>query len=109
VTAKDESILVSRLSEIARPFFIIFIVLILALIIAAYRIYTEPYKADVLLVVGGWTLLNLIMAGCALGVVSERGERSTSVRVKVTRRCEVLIDDQWQTATIDDVSANGMH
>lgn len=108
VTAKDEFILVARLSEIARPFFIIFIILILALLLAAYRIYTEPYKADVLLVVGGWTLLNLIMAGCALGVVSERGERSASVRVKVTRRCEVLIDDVWHTATIDDVSANGM-
>lgn len=108
VTAKDESILVSRLSEIARPFFIIFIILVLALLLAAYRIYTEPYKADVLLVVGGWTLLNLIMAGCALGVVSERGERTASVRVKVTRRCEVMIDDQWHTATIDDVSANGM-
>lgn len=108
VTSKDESILVSRLSEIARPFFIIFIVLIFALLVAAYRIYTEPYKADALIVVGGWTLLNLIMAGCALGVVSERGEWSASVRVKVTRRCEVLIDNQWQTATIDDVSANGM-
>ncbi|MBB6262266.1 cellulose synthase (UDP-forming) [Paenochrobactrum gallinarii] len=109
VTAKDESILVSRLSEIARPFFAIFIVLAIALIYAVYRIYTEPYKADVLLVVGGWTLFNLIMAGCALGVVSERGERSSSVRVKMTRRCEVLIDDQWHASTIDDVSANGMH
>ncbi|WP_421091323.1 UDP-forming cellulose synthase catalytic subunit [Pseudochrobactrum sp. MP213Fo] len=109
VTAKDESILVSRLSEIARPFFIIFVVLIIALLYAAYRIYTEPYKADVLLVVGGWTLLNLIMAGCALGVVSERGERSSTVRVKVTRRCEMLIDDQWYASTINDVSANGMH
>ncbi len=108
VTAKDESILVSRLSEIARPFFIIFLVLVVALIYAAYRIYTEPYKADVLLVVGGWTLFNLIMAGCALGVVSERGERSSSVRVKVTRRCEMLIDERWHAATINDVSANGM-
>ena len=32
----------------------------------------SPIKADVTLVVGGWNLLNLIMAGCALGVVSER-------------------------------------
>jgi cellulose synthase (UDP-forming) len=31
------------------------------------------------------------------------------VRVKVTRRCEVLVDGQWHTGTIDDVSANGMH
>jgi len=109
VTAKDESITVSRLSEISRPFFIIFIVLVIALFYAAYRVYTEPYKADVLIVVGGWTLLNLIMAGCALGVVSERGEWSSTVRVKVTRRSSVLINDEWHTATIDDVSVHGMH
>ncbi|MDT6942120.1 UDP-forming cellulose synthase catalytic subunit [Brucella pseudogrignonensis] len=109
VTAKDESITVSRLSEISRPFFIIFIVLVIALLYAAYRVYTEPYKADVLIVVGGWTLLNLIMAGCALGVVSERGEWSSTVRVKVTRRSSLLINGEWNTATIDDVSVNGMH
>lgn len=107
VTAKDESVLVSRLSEISRPFFIIFGVLVLALIVTVYRVYTEPYKADVTLVVGGWNLLNLILAGCALGVVSERGELSATRRVKVTRRCEFGLDDKWYSATIDDVSVNG--
>lgn len=75
VTAKDESILESRLSEISRPFFVIFAVLFIALLMTVYRVYTEPYKADVTLVVGGWNLLNLIMAGCALGVVSNAGKR----------------------------------
>lgn len=56
VTAKDESIQESRLSEIARPFFVIFAVLLIALAMTVYRVYTEPYKADVTLVVGGWNL-----------------------------------------------------
>ncbi|MGF6176249.1 UDP-forming cellulose synthase catalytic subunit [Ensifer sp. 4252] len=107
VTAKDESILESRLSEISRPFFVIFAVLFIALLMTVYRVYTEPYKADVTLVVGGWNLLNLIMAGCALGVVSERGEKAASRRVKVSRRCEFGVADQWYPATIEDVSANG--
>ena len=46
-----------------------------------WRIYAEPYKADVTLVVGGWNLLNLIMVGCALGVVSERRNPQSSHRV----------------------------
>ncbi|RUV39299.1 cellulose synthase catalytic subunit (UDP-forming), partial [Mesorhizobium sp. M1A.T.Ca.IN.004.03.1.1] len=58
VTAKDESIAVSRLSEISRPFFVIFAVQIIALIITFYRIYAEPYKADVTLVVGAWNIIN---------------------------------------------------
>ena len=107
VTAKDESVQVNRLSKISRPFFVIFFVLLFALGVTIYKVYTEPYKADVTLVVGGWNLLNLILAGCALGVVSERGERQTSRRVDVSRRCEFGVDGKWFPATIDDVSVNG--
>ncbi|KIQ03997.1 cellulose synthase [Agrobacterium tumefaciens] len=110
VTAKDESISEARLSEISRPFFVIFGVLVIAMIFAIYRVYAEPYKADVTLVVGGWNLLNIIFAGCALGVVSERGEKSASRRVTVKRRCELQIgdNDAWMPATIENVSVNGM-
>ncbi|KQV70199.1 UDP-forming cellulose synthase catalytic subunit [Rhizobium sp. Root1220] len=107
VTAKDESIAVSRLSEISRPFFLIFAVQIIALIVTVYKIYAEPYKADVTLVVGGWNVINLIMAGCALGVVSERGERASSRRVRVNRRCELGVNGKWYTASIEDVSVHG--
>ncbi|WP_337266561.1 UDP-forming cellulose synthase catalytic subunit [Oryzifoliimicrobium ureilyticus] len=107
VTAKDESIATSRLSEISRPFFVIFAVQIAALIVTIYRIYAEPYKADVTLVVGAWNLINLIMAGCALGVVSERGERASSRRVRVNRRCEFGINGSWYAASIEDVSVRG--
>jgi cellulose synthase (UDP-forming) len=107
VTAKDESIAVSRLSEISRPFFVIFALLLLATGFAAYRIYTEPYKADITLVVAGWNVLNLIMAGCALGVVAERGERASSRRVKLQRRCEVIVDEHPYIASIEDVSVGG--
>ena len=107
VTAKDESIAVSRLSEISRPFFVIFAVQIFAVAITIYRIYAEPYKADVTLVVGGWNLINLILAGCALGVVSERGERSSSRRVRVDRRSELGFNGKWNTASIEDVSVHG--
>lgn len=108
VTAKDESISYSRLSELSLPFFIIFLVLLVGMAVAAYRVYAEPFKADVTLVVGGWNLLNLIMAGCALGVVSERGQRASTRRVKVSRRCEYKAGDAWLPGTIEDVSVNGM-
>jgi cellulose synthase (UDP-forming) len=107
VTAKDESVSVSRLSEVSRPFFVIFFVLIVAFGMSIYKLYAEPFKADVTLVVGAWNVLNVIIAGCALGVVSERGERQASRRVKVSRRCEVGVDGQWYTATINNVSVHG--
>jgi cellulose synthase (UDP-forming) len=107
VTAKDESVLVSRLSEISRPFFVIFGVLMIGFFISLYKFYSEPYKADVTLVVGAWNVLNLIIAGCALGVVSERGEKSASRRVKVSRRCEFVVDGEHYPATMENVSAQG--
>jgi cellulose synthase (UDP-forming) len=61
----------------------------------------------VTLVVGGWNLINLILAGCALGVVSERGERSSSRRVRVDRRSELGVNGKWHTASIEDVSVHG--
>jgi len=108
VTAKDESIALSRLSEIAAPFFVIFGVLLVAVGVTIYRIYTEPFKADVTMVVGAWNILNLIIAGCALGVVSERGQRAATRRVKVSRRCEIGLGDTWLPGTIEDVSVRGM-
>jgi cellulose synthase (UDP-forming) len=108
VTAKDESIETNRLSEIGMPFFVLFFLMLAGLFVAIYKIYMEPFKADVTLVVGGWNLLNLILAGCALGVVSERGDRRSSTRrVKVSRRCDFLLNDTWLRGSIEDVSVNG--
>ena len=107
VTAKDESIKVSRLSEISRPFFVIFAVLFVAFLMSIYRFYSEPYKADVTFVVGGWNLLNLLIAGCALGVVSERSERAASRRVTIKRRCSFVFGGRDYPATLENVSAHG--
>lgn len=108
VTAKDESISDNRLSEISRPFFVIFGVLLIATIMSLYKLYAEPYKSDVTLVVAGWNFLNLIFAGCALGVVSERSEKAASRRVNVKRRCEFRVGEQWYPGVIENVSVNGL-
>ena len=107
VTTKNESIETDRLSEIALPLLIFFLLLVLGVAMTAMRLITQPYKADVTLVVGGWNLLNLLLAGCALGVVSERGERQSSRRVAVRRRCEIVAGDSTSAAVIENVSANG--
>lgn len=108
VTAKDENVTSDRLSELSRPFFLIFGILMIGVAVTVYRVYSEPWKADVTLVVGGWNLLNLIIAGCALGVVSERGQkRAFSHRVKVSRRCQFQIGSDWYPGTIEDVSDQG--
>ncbi|WP_137151250.1 UDP-forming cellulose synthase catalytic subunit [Devosia sp. FKR38] len=109
VTAKDETTVRSRVSEIGTPFFIIFLILLVGLGFTIYRLYAEPYKAEITLVVGGWNLFNLIIAGCALGVVSERKEARQNQRVRVDRTCQIRTPDgSWLEGAIVDVSSAGL-
>jgi cellulose synthase (UDP-forming) len=107
VTAKNESLSQSRISELGAPYFIIFGILCLGVIATIVRVWAEPYKADVALVTGGWNLLNLIIAGCALGVVSERAARRQSHRVLSQRPCQFVVDGNVVTGMIEDVSVGG--
>ncbi|WP_029354417.1 UDP-forming cellulose synthase catalytic subunit [Bosea sp. 117] len=107
VTAKGETLSESHVSEIGKPFFIIFALQIVAALITIWRIMTEPYTADVTLVVGGWNLLNLMISGCALGVVSERANRRRTHRVNLSRRCQLIVNDVAYPAIIEDVSIGG--
>ncbi|MBB5752368.1 UDP-forming cellulose synthase catalytic subunit [Prosthecomicrobium pneumaticum] len=107
VTAKNESLDRSFVSELGTPFFLIFLLLSGAVAMTVWRTLTEPYKADVTMVVGAWNIFNLLMAGCALGVVSERAESRASQRVPVQRRAELLHGDRVLPAVIEDVSVGG--
>lgn len=108
VTSKNEAMDKSRVSELGAPFFIIFGILVLGVIATAVRLWAEPYKADVTLVTGAWNLLNLIIAGCALGVVSERATRRQSHRVRADRPARFLMGDKAVDAMIRDVSVGGL-
>jgi cellulose synthase (UDP-forming) len=107
VTAKDETLSTNRISELGGPFYVIFGILFLGVVMTVWRIVTQPYSADITLVVGGWNILNLLMVGCALGVVSERRNPQSSHRVTVARRCEFLYGGKSIPATIEDVSVGG--
>lgn len=108
VTAKNESLETRRVSELGRPFFIIFAVLTLGLVATYWRIITEPYNADITFVVGLWNILNLLMAGCALGVVSERPEGRGARRFTVKRRGEITIDGRKARIVTENVSVDGI-
>jgi cellulose synthase (UDP-forming) len=107
VTAKSEEMNQSRVSELGAPYFIVFGILLLGVVATVVRIWAEPYKADVTLVTGGWNLLNLIIAGCALGVVSERATRRQTHRVVVDRPCRFLMGDKIVEGIVRDVSVGG--
>lgn len=108
VTAKSEELGTRRISELGLPFFIIFAVLTLGVVATYWRTITQPYNADTTLVVGLWNILNLLMAGCALGVVSERPEGRGARRFPVRRRGEISIDGRTAPIVTENVSVDGV-
>ena len=107
VTGKNESFEKSSISELGGPFFIVFAILVVALGVTIWKIIAEPYKADVTLVVGMWNVLNLIIAGCALGVVSERQRGRQHTRIDVERWCKLVVAGESIPAVIENVSTRG--
>ena len=65
VTAKGETTTKSRISELGWPFYIIFFILVFAVLVTIWRVWTQPYVADIAIVVGGWNIFNLIIMGAA--------------------------------------------
>lgn len=108
VTAKKESLETRHVSELGKPFFIIFAVLALGVVATYWRTITEPYNADTTLVVGLWNFLNLLMAGCALGVVSERPEGRAARRFAVRRRGEITFNGKTAPIVTENASVDGV-
>ncbi|WP_108045729.1 UDP-forming cellulose synthase catalytic subunit [Bosea sp. 124] len=108
VTAKNESLETRHVSELGKPFFIIFAVLALGVVATYWRTITEPYNADTTLVVGLWNFLNLLMAGCALGVVSERPEGRAARRFAVRRRGEITFNGETAPIVTENASVDGI-
>ncbi len=108
VTAKGVVTEEARLSELAKPYFVIFAVLAVASAVAFQRFFSDPEINDLMLVVGLWNTFNLVIAGVALGVVAERPERRRAQRLDVARKAEFVIGDAVVPVVVEDISIGGV-
>ncbi len=107
VTAKGENVKSDRLSELSLPYFVIFAVFCISMFVCAYRYQTEPEISGLLAVVGVWQFVNLVLAGAALGVVTEKAERRVANRMPGRSPVEIQIGDERFAATVSEVSTQG--
>ena len=91
------------MSELSRPFFILFGVYSMSMLVCAWRWFTEPDANELLAVVAGWNFFNLVLAGAALGVVSER----RTVRAPVNRPAQLAIGPAIVPARVVDITYGG--
>jgi cellulose synthase (UDP-forming) len=108
VTAKGETSELDQISSLGWPFYGIFALLVLGVGATIWRMLIEPMSNDVTLVVGGWNLFNLLLAGCALGVVAERRNLRQAPRIELSRPAELIVDGETIPVMIEDGSMSGV-
>ncbi|MFM2282112.1 MAG: cellulose synthase catalytic subunit, partial [Pseudomonadota bacterium] len=108
VTAKGQTLDKSGISPIAKPYFAIFFILLTAAVYGVWRYFTEPLAGDLLMIVLSWNMINLALAGAALGVVSERRELRRNQRLPVKRHALMRIENKLYSIIVSDASSGGI-
>ncbi|MCX7899595.1 MAG: glycosyltransferase, partial [Methylocystis sp.] len=107
VTAKGLTLDSDHLSELAWPFFFIYLLLLTGTLVAVFRYVAEPGVSNLMFIVGLWNTFNLLMAGAALGAVSERKQPDRHPRLGINRKGWLDIDGEKVAVEIANVSAGG--
>ena len=108
VTAKGLTLDNDHLSELAWPYFVAFGAILMSLVVAVWRFLSENEVNELLLIVGGWSFYNLLIAGVALGIVAERRERRKTPRLIIDRKGELEMNGEIVPVEISDASTGGM-
>ena len=107
VTAKGQTLDENHLSSLALPYFVLFGLVAVSMVVLCFRYLNEPDQRGLILVVGVWSALNLFLTGMALGAVSERRERRSVPRVASNLPAQLVIGEQVLPVTIEDMSFGG--
>jgi len=110
VTPKGNTIAQDFLSPLSAPFFVVILINLIALGLAAYRWFDEPILREVLLITGLWCLYNFYLALVSLGAFWERKQVRKFHRIQASGSVTVY-NAKLQTAIVGkicDVSLTGI-
>ena len=108
VTPKAEVLEQDFISGMAKPFYILLTLSLVALIAGAIRIAHQPEQRDMLLFISFWALIDFIFLLVALGVTFERKQRRTEPRPPAESPARLQITPaRVQAGELTDASASG--
>ena len=82
VTPKGEQISEDFLSKLAGPFYVLYIVTLVAVAAGVYRYFNFPLERDTIYITMAWELLNLILLNTAIGALLESKQRRVNPRMR---------------------------
>ena len=108
VTPKGDTLEQDFISPLAKPFYVLFVLLILGFVIGGYRFWADPLTRELTVIVLLWNLFNFLTVFAALGALLERKQQRTAPRLPVTEEGYLVLEDGRRVACkLLDVSAGG--
>jgi cellulose synthase (UDP-forming) len=107
VTPKGSNLDTDFVSPLAPPFYILFLIFLVAFVTGAYRYYLDPELRGLVLIVLFWHLINVFILLAAFGVLAELRQRRATPRVKANQAAELIIQGQALPCRMSDVSIGG--
>lgn len=108
VTPKGETLQQEFITELARPFYAIYVLSLLSAVFGFWRWQAYPESRDATLITMCWLALNLVLLHAALGALFERRQLRRAPRMPANRRAELTLGDGSRLAgRVLDLSASG--
>nr|WP_273388527.1 UDP-forming cellulose synthase catalytic subunit [Thermomonas hydrothermalis] len=108
VTPKGEQRSEDFISELARPFYLLYSLTLLSLGFGVWRWFAEPLTRGTTLITMSWELFNLVLLSGVMGVMLERKQRRTAPRMPAHDPALLCCGKNTIAARIDDISATGV-
>jgi cellulose synthase (UDP-forming) len=107
VTPKGTHLEKDLVSPLSAPFYVIFLILVIASAVGAYRYFVDPGDRWFILIVSFWNAINFLLILAALGALVEIRQRRAMPRVNATHEASLTVDDEQIACRITDVSTSG--
>ena len=108
VTPKGEQISQDFLSRLSGPFYLIYMVTVVAIAAGGYRYFNFPAERDTIYITMAWELLNLILLNAAMGALFESKQRRGNHRMRADMAGQLLISGHPALdCEINDLSHRG--
>ena len=110
VTPKGERIEEDTISELAGPFYVVYIFIVIGAIVGIWRLWNHDPHSDVVTSSLCWIGLNLLQLNACIGVLNERKQRRNVPRVPASLAAQIDADDERPAfaCEIVDMSAGGV-
>jgi cellulose synthase (UDP-forming) len=109
VTPKGEQRDEDFVSELSRPFYLLYLLALASLAFGAWRYFAHPLERDTVLITMAWELFNLVLLNGVMGVLLERKQRRRAPRMPAYERATLHVSGQPPIpCSIADISPLGI-